>query len=358
MRPQQITFVVPGRSRSGGARVSVEMATGLLNAGHQVRIVMRAPAPLSLRGVKSALSQRWQKLRGVKNTDWLDTFAGPLESYHESLDEISFQEHEVVVAAGTLVIDDLLALRQPVVKVRYCHGLIGSRPDDMKRVFAGDTPTICVAPGLIPLLEELSDGHPVTAVVPNGIHKTEYYVDPQHPRDGLGTVFSDHPNKGPEVAIEVFRRTRERFPDVPHYAFGMDRHPAHFAENEYWEYPSIEAARAIYSRAKVWMVTSRYEGFGLPILEAMACGAAIVTTDHYGREGLVEHGVNGLVAPIGDTDLLSAHVAELLSDDQLRDRIVTASQETVERFSWPNAVKTMESVLESLTTSTASHGRG
>ncbi|MEM7165595.1 MAG: glycosyltransferase family 4 protein [Planctomycetota bacterium] len=356
-QPQKVTFVVPGRSRSGGARVSVEMAAGLLAKGHDVRIVMRAPAPLSLRGLKSAFVQRWQRLRGVTNTDWLATFDGRLESYHDELDEISFAENEVVIAAGTLVIDDVMALRQPVIKVRYCHGLIGSRPEDMRRVFAGDTPTICVAPGLIPSLEELSGGHEVLAVVPNGIHAREYYVEPGTQRDGVGTVYGAHSNKAPEVALEIFRRTLAQFPDTPRYAFGMDPRPDELSESEFWAFPSIDAARGLYNRCKVWFVASRYEGFGLPILEAMACGAAVVTTDHYGVDGLVEHGVNGLVAPIGDADQLAQHVAALLADDDLRQRLVTASQETVARFSWENAVERMEDVLKSLTTSTASHGQ-
>ncbi len=77
--------------------------------------------------------------------------------------------------------------------------------------------------------------------------------------------------------------------------------------------------------ADVFAFPSRTEGLPNALLEAMAAGCAIVTTDAPGCRDLIRHEHNGLVTPIDDAETLGGHIRRLLSDDALRRRLGAAA---------------------------------
>ena len=75
-----------------------------------------------------------------------------------------------------------------------------------------------------------------------------------------------------------------------------------------------------YNRASVFLLSSRYEGWGLPAAEAMACGAAVVATRCGGVEDFVHDERNGLLAPVADPRTLADATLRLLRDESTRVR--------------------------------------
>ena len=337
----RIAFVLPGRGRSGGVRVTVKMCNELLRLGHEVRLLWRRP-PSRLRSwIKSAI----QRASGGENTDWLGEFTGEAEPYQD-LSDLAFEPDEIVIAVGAMTVKDVYDLQAPVIKVRYNHGFSTYRPDLMKSAWSVPMTTLAVAATLVPELEQFS-GQRVHAVVPNGIEADQYY-DMGLKRDGIGMMFSTHPNKCPQDALAALRKAHQRWPDVPQYVFGPAKRPQEIPKDSYWRYPSVARARELYNRAKVWLMTSKDEGFGLPSLEAMACGAAVVSTDNLGSAEIIQHGVNGFLVPIGDTDQMMKWVQLLLTDESKRKSIAEQGYQTAKAFSWENAVRKMEQALAGL----------
>jgi len=76
----------------------------------------------------------------------------------------------------------------------------------------------------------------------------------------------------------------------------------------------IEEVRRWYQRLTIYAFTSRNEGFGLTLIEAMAAGAALVAARAGAAELVVEDGVSGVLTPPGDTDALVAALEPLLRD--------------------------------------------
>jgi glycosyltransferase involved in cell wall biosynthesis len=76
---------------------------------------------------------------------------------------------------------------------------------------------------------------------------------------------------------------------------------------------------------------SRGEGFGLPVLEAMACGAPVLTTH---RTSLPEVGGDAVAYTEPDTDSIEASLRALLSDPAAREGLATAAQARAAEFSW------------------------
>lgn len=98
---------------------------------------------------------------------------------------------------------------------------------------------------------------------------------------------------------------------------------------------------ALYRHAACFLYPSLYEGFGLPILEAMAAGAPVVTSD---RGAMAEAaGDAALLADPTLPDDIAARIALLLDDEDRRERCVHAGRERAAEFTWKRtATETLE----------------
>jgi glycosyltransferase involved in cell wall biosynthesis len=103
----------------------------------------------------------------------------------------------------------------------------------------------------------------------------------------------------------------------------------------------------LYSACSVFVYPSLYEGFGLPLVEAMACGAPVITSDIPSIGETVE-GSARLVDPLNVEDLAGAMV-EMLSNEAVRRHFSAKGLERVKVFSWERtAEKTLEVYREVL----------
>ncbi len=94
--------------------------------------------------------------------------------------------------------------------------------------------------------------------------------------------------------------------------------------------------RALYHVAAVLLHIALYEGFGLPVLEAMAAGLPVVTSNVGAMRELGED-VARLVNPL-DVDEVAAALEQVLVDDPLRQRMVEAGRRRAERMTWERMV--------------------
>jgi glycosyltransferase involved in cell wall biosynthesis len=92
----------------------------------------------------------------------------------------------------------------------------------------------------------------------------------------------------------------------------------------------------LYRLASVFAFPSLYEGFGLPPLEAMACGTPVVTSNVSSLPEVV--GDAALLVDPRDADALADALGRVLSDDALRADLVARGHLRVQRFSWERSV--------------------
>jgi alpha-1,3-rhamnosyl/mannosyltransferase len=102
-------------------------------------------------------------------------------------------------------------------------------------------------------------------------------------------------------------------------------------------YVTDEELRALYTSCRLTVYPSLYEGFGLPPLEAMACGAPVVAS----RIPVIEETVGGaaLLVPPTDAGELAAAVARLLEDDAARGLLVAEGFARAAQFTWERTAR-------------------
>ena len=158
----------------------------------------------------------------------------------------------------------------------------------------------------------------------------------------VGTV---EPRKGLDVLVRAM--TRKHAPDLPLVVVG----PRGWGEVDLVElaaehglpahrlyvlgHVGDEDLSAILRRAAVLAVPSRAEGFGLPVLEAMAVGTPVVHSD---VPALVEvAGGTGVVVPRGDADALAAGLREVVTESVATAERVAQAQRRAQAFTWEHA---------------------
>jgi glycosyltransferase involved in cell wall biosynthesis len=100
---------------------------------------------------------------------------------------------------------------------------------------------------------------------------------------------------------------------------------------------------ALMGGADALVYPSLYEGFGLPVLEAMACGTPVIASDVAALPELVE-GVGVLVDP-ADPDDLAERIGSVLADDELRGRLRAAGIERSSAYTWDETARRTAAVL-------------
>ncbi|MDQ7092665.1 glycosyltransferase family 4 protein [Desulfosporosinus sp. PR] len=104
----------------------------------------------------------------------------------------------------------------------------------------------------------------------------------------------------------------------------------------------------LYASADLFVYTSYFEAFGLPPLEAMACGTAVVTTDCGGVRDYVRSGENCLLVPPSDSDQLSKAIYNLLTRDAERQQIAARGHLLAQAWTWQRTANQVEAFLQSL----------
>lgn len=323
----KITFLLPGSGAGGGVRAIKDFGNGLIRLGYDVRIIFKQNTDLNL------LKKYYRKLF-YSDLNWLDFFMGSVHSYEERLDELSFDENEIVISMCSRTTLDANNLRFPkVFKIMHCHGAEYENWGNFIQAINLPFPKIAVSQHVKNIIEKYSL-QKVFAVVPNGIHHNEYFREPNTNKDGVGGCIRFRYSKDQFCTEKVFEILQKQNPTIQLYSFGIGKRPKASSFIDYTDNPSIPVARAIYNKCKVWFLASIEEGFGLPVLEAMACGCVVVSTQCGGPADLIRDGYNGYFVEVGNYGGIVSKITEVLEDQALLDEMSKNAIKTSKKYSW------------------------
>jgi glycosyltransferase involved in cell wall biosynthesis len=114
---------------------------------------------------------------------------------------------------------------------------------------------------------------------------------------------------------------------------------------EVWPFVPRAEIPSLYAEHEIFVLPSLMEGMPLVLLEAMASGMAVVTTESSGMTDLVEDSHDGLLVIPGDTDCLTSAMTQLCRDAEMRQRLGKAAQEKMKRYTWAQSARRHEMVF-------------
>jgi len=106
---------------------------------------------------------------------------------------------------------------------------------------------------------------------------------------------------------------------------------------KFLDYVSDKKLKCLYTKAELFLFPSLYEGFGLPPLEAMACGTPVVASNSSSIPEVVEDTVI-LVNPENINEIKDG-MDKILEDNELRNRLIEKGKNQAKKFEWNKAVK-------------------
>ena len=343
----RLTFIAPSTPHpSGGVAVVYEMAAALAKRGHEVHLH-------HLNFFEGTVS-------AIEELEWFSFPDGLAHHFPDGgLADSQALPRADIVFGFSFDGDMPNHVGRPVALIQG-YKMLGDAIEH--HAYRAPCPKVCVAGWLVEVGHDL--GVPANELVniPIGIHHDVYRVTrPIAPRPlRVSFCYSAHAQKGAQLAIDVLSRARRAVPGLEVLAFGAG-HPDHVLPD--WityvtRPPQGVLVDEIYNTSQVFICTSRVEGFGLTNVEAMACGAALVTTDNGGSRDYALHDKTALVALYGDVEALSGHVVTLLRDGDRRAALAETGCRYVRQFNWERTGELLEAFLERYLAEPAVYGAG
>ena len=197
-------------------------------------------------------------------------------------------------------------------------------------------------------------GVPVVATVPPGVSSRFACHVPSSERAlMIGFGYREEPHKGMTELFCALESVHEAYPEVGVQCFGWVGETRLPPWVESLGYLADADLVAFYNRCAVFVLPSYFEGWGLPVAEAMACGAAVVTTYCGGTEDFARHEENALLVRPRDEAALSQAIVRLLQDAGLREKLSTAAVDSVGHMTWEVAAERTRQVLRRVVQSEA-----
>jgi glycosyltransferase involved in cell wall biosynthesis len=109
---------------------------------------------------------------------------------------------------------------------------------------------------------------------------------------------------------------------------------------------------ALLSGALAYVFPSLYEGFGLPVLEAMACGAPVLTSNCSSLPEVA--GQAALLVNPHDTAQMGEDLVRMITDADLRHQLIERGYRQIQQFSWDKAAEQVIEILERVVSSQSS----
>lgn len=351
----RITFVMEsGFSLSGGSRVIATYARLLRQRGHEVAVISRSGRQPSLK----------QQVRSVLRGDgWISTKPQPSHFDHlnvpckllktcRPITDADLPDADVVIATWwetAYWVANLGASKGAKVYFVQHHEVFDYLPqEEVAATYRLPLHKIVVARWLQDLMRDKYDSS--VALVPNSIDPEQFFAPPRskQPVPTVGMMYSTTPWKGTELMIKAFQIAAEQIPQLQLNAFSSYKPIATLPlpSNATFTYrPPQNELRHCYAGCDAWLFGSRSEGFGLPIVEAMACRTPVIGTPAGAAPDLLSDGA-GLLVPYHDAQAMAEAIIQIcqMSHAEWRSLSQLAYQK-VAGYTWEDAADRFESVL-------------
>lgn len=353
----RINFVLPRPSLSGGIKSNRLIAEAMVRRGHHVCILypsVPARTPPIRRVFK--LIRYWvnrYKSRNKQKHHLEESTAQLIPVFHRPIYEDDAPDADITIATWWETAHWIKGWPESKGKKAYFirgYELYGGDSNSVIETYKLPFKKLVIASWLKRLMNQKYADSNVT-LVPNGVDwkQFNFQLRAKQVVPTIGFLYGIVALKGAETAFEAIHRVQSKIPNLRVICFGsqpigsVQRLPDNF---EYHFRPNQDVIPQLYRETDCWLVPSTLEGFGMPGLEAAACGSPVVTTKCGGPEDYVKHGHNGYLVDVGDVEAMAEYIYKIVTmDPQSWKQMSCNSAEYVKRFDWDVSAGILEQSL-------------
>lgn len=346
---KKIFFVLPGYSRRpiGGYKIIYQYANKLAEDGYKVNIVYLEYNRFPKFSLKWLVLKYWTQ----NGPSWLK-LNRRIKKYtvNSNLSTIEYNKDDVVIASSVETVEPTKRLFADINNKFY---FIQDLEDwNVSRDYLISTYNMGFTNiAISKWLKEFVDKHSKrkTIYLRNPIDIKKYHVinlitnrDPYT----IGMLYHKASYKGSDCTLDTIKQLKSEYPKLKLIMFGTRETPKNLPNwIKYYKNASQATTINIYNSIGIFVCGTIKEGFGLTGLEAMACGAALVSTDYLGAREYALNGVNSILSPVTDYKKLGENIRLLIDNPELRLQLAKNGVKTVADFSWNVAYKRFKSII-------------
>ena len=346
----RITIVLPEANISGGIRVAAVYAERLHRRGHQVVVVYPEPRKQRLsRKVRSWIKGKGWPKDVLDEPSHLDVggYERRVLRPWRPVTEADVPDADIVIATWWETAEWVAGLSpKKGTKVYFIQGyeiFNGYEVERLKATWRLPLHKVVVSSWLQEVARS-KFGDPSVSVVPNAVDMEQFHAPPRSKRSvpRVGMVYSGGGLKGCDISLKAYALAAQVRTDLQLLAFGSMPPTPELPLPEGAQFtllPAPEQLRTLYASCDAWLFGSREEGFGLPILEAMACRTPVIATPAGAAPELLKSGGGLLVRPEDPEDMSRAILKLCDATDAEWAAMSAQAYATASSYSWDDATE-------------------
>ena len=342
----RICFVLPGVARQpvGGYKMAYEYANRLVKENHDVSILYlnqdflkkyRMPSYLKRIGANliTKIEPKWFFLdKRIKKVSSLEV------NYKKKLGKLDICFATSAEKTVEEVNNNLRAKKKYYLIQDYENWNMSD--SELIETYKLNFKKIVIADWLKKIVDKYSNENSI--LIPNAIDSKIYRVTvpiQDRPSHTIALLYHEAPHKGLKNAFKVLEGLKKQYPDLKVIMFGKFDKPKLPNWIKYYKGASQEQTVKIYNSVKVFLCSTIEEGYGLTGIEAMSCGACLVSTNYKGVREYAINGRNALLSPVGDVEAQINNVARIFENEKLQNEISENGILDAKKFTWEEAMK-------------------
>ncbi|VUX40681.1 glycosyltransferase family 4 protein [Blautia luti] len=349
----KINIIVPFVELTGGIKIAFTYANELVRRGHDVEIYYPfIPYAMDMTGIKYVekfvRSMAKGIIRGKWKVDWFDLKA-PYKLVYR-INNFTVRDADISIATAWPTAYDVANLSKEKGKKVYFiqhYETWSGHKDVVDESYKLPLKQIVIAGWLKQLMVNQFKQSKVD-IVYNGIDLNEFYprFDKKYDNKTIKVLLLAHPIdlKGMKDGIEVFERLKNKYP-IRLIMFGTGKFDGIPSYAEFHCSPSKSELRELYATSDIYLFPSWSEGWGLTVIEAMACKCAIVGNRVGCLIDIGRHEDTAMLSDAHDLNTLENNLEKVISDCVLRKKISENGYEESKRFEWKKSFDRFEEIL-------------
>jgi len=338
----KIIFLIPHLKISGGGRIGLNYAHFLAQKGYQVNVIVTS----------KKLWRRYPANLLNFKVRWFKGFAAKVLRVKD-LGEDNLPDADIIVACAWQMarLMNTYSAKKGIQFQFIMHDerLYHGQREEIEKVYKYPIKKIAISSWIKERLKKDFNINAELLITPvdfNLFHSVDVKKNNQEIR--ILMLHHTYKWKGVKEGLRAFSNAKKQIPNLKLILFGARKEKIDIPHDEYYYKLPQKKLAHLYSSCDIFLCPSWYEGLGMPAMEAMACGCAVVTYDTGGSRDYAFDGKTAFVAKSRDVKDLSNKLLLAVKNGELREKIAQGGYKFIHNDieTWEESVNRLENIFK------------